>query len=98
MRAHPAANVLGQTITDYFDSLSTTDDDYYALVGDEWVATDLINANTNQNFTSWPEFFGPHLYNGDNFTTVVSLTSDDAECPLMLMSTATLQPLQSPVR
>ncbi|KAH8817199.1 hypothetical protein F5884DRAFT_874120 [Xylogone sp. PMI_703] len=70
MRAHPAANVLGQTITDYFDSLSTTDEDYYALIGDEWVATDLINANTNQNFTSWPEFFGPHLYNNDNFTTV----------------------------
>lgn len=72
MRAHPAANVMGQTITDYFDSLSTTDQDYYGLIGDEWVATDLINADTNQNFTSWPEFFGPHLYNGDNFTTVVS--------------------------
>jgi len=79
MRAHPAANVMGETITDYFDSLNTTDEDYYALIGDEWVATDLINANTNQNFTSWAEFFGPHLYNGDNFTTVVRLIfhSDD---------------------
>lgn len=71
MRAHAAANVMGETITDYFDSLNTTDENYYALVGDEWVATDLINANTNQNFTSWAEFFGPHLYTGDNFTTVV---------------------------
>ncbi|CZR66660.1 uncharacterized protein PAC_16561 [Phialocephala subalpina] len=70
LRAHPAANVMGETITDFFDSLNTTDEDYYALIGDEWVATDLINANTNQNFTSWAEFFGPHLYNGDNFTTV----------------------------
>jgi hypothetical protein len=78
MRAHPAANVMGQTITNYFDSLSTTEEDYY-LIGDEWVATDLIDANTNRNFTSWSEFFGPHLYGGDNFTTVVSPTSDDVE-------------------
>lgn len=71
MRAHPSADVMGETITDYFNSLNATDEDYYALTGDEWVATDLINANTNQNFTSWAEFFGPHFYNGDNFTTVV---------------------------
>ena len=76
MRAHPAANVMGETITDFFDSLNFTDDGYYVLLGDEWVATDLINANTNQNFTSWAEFFGPHLYNGDNFTTVVCLELD----------------------
>jgi hypothetical protein len=76
LRAHPAANVMGETITDFFDSLNTTDNDYYALIGDEWVATDLINANTNRNFTSWAEFFGPHLYNGDNFTTVVRLLFD----------------------
>jgi hypothetical protein len=79
LRAHPAANVMGETITDFFDSLNTTDEDYYALIGDEWVATDLINANTNQNFTSWAEFFGPHLYNGDNFTTVVRLIFDGKE-------------------
>jgi len=70
---------MGQTITNYFDSLSTTEEDYYALIGDEWVATDLIDANTNRNFTSWSEFFGPHLYGGDKFTTVVSPTSDDVE-------------------
>lgn len=28
-----------------------------------------LNAATNQNFTSWPEFFGPHPDNGDLFTT-----------------------------
>lgn len=28
-----------------------------------------LNAATGQNFTSWPEFFGPHLDNGDFFTT-----------------------------
>ncbi|KUJ17685.1 uncharacterized protein LY89DRAFT_747417 [Mollisia scopiformis] len=83
MRAHPSADVMGNTITGYFQSLNTTDEDYYALIGDEWVATDLINANTNQNFTSWAEFFGPHLYNGDNFTTVQrynlsSILFDDA--------------------
>jgi hypothetical protein len=42
------------------------------LLANEWVATDLIDADTGQNFSSWDEFYGPHLYNGDNFTTVVS--------------------------
>lgn len=28
-----------------------------------------LNAATGQNFTSWPEFFGPHPDNGDFFTT-----------------------------
>jgi hypothetical protein len=73
MRAHPSANVMGETITDFWNSLNATDDGYFELAADEWVATDRINANTNQNFTSWAEFFGPHLYNGDYFTTTVSI-------------------------
>ncbi|KAI9767093.1 MAG: hypothetical protein M1840_005882 [Geoglossum simile] len=69
MRAHPSANVMGQTMTDYWDSLDDTDDDYYILAANEWVATDRLNANTGQNFTSWAEFFGPNFYDGDNFST-----------------------------
>ena len=34
-----------------------------------WTATTYINADTGRNFSSWPEFFGPHAYNGDLFTT-----------------------------
>ncbi|KAI9773497.1 MAG: hypothetical protein M1839_002079 [Geoglossum umbratile] len=69
MRAHSAANVMGQTETDFWNSLSTTDDDYLVLAANEWVASDRLNANTGQNFTSWPEFFGPHSFDGDSFTT-----------------------------
>ena len=72
LRAHASANVMGETITEYWDSLDPTYEDYYNLLANEWVATDLIDANTRQNFSSWAEFYGPHLYNGDNFTTVVS--------------------------
>jgi len=30
----------------------------------------LPNTVENKNFTSWPDYFGPHLINGDNFTSV----------------------------
>lgn len=69
MRAHDSADVMGNTMTNYWNNLNDTDDNYYILAANEWVATDRLNANTNQNFTTWAEFFGPHLYDGDNFTT-----------------------------
>jgi len=75
MRAHPMADSLGKTITGYWDSLKTTDSDYSALVADEWLATDRLNAVTGNNFSSWSEFFGPHKNHGDAFTiTVLSVT------------------------
>ena len=43
---------------------------YGAVAASEWVATDRLSAVTGQNFTSWAEFFGPHEYNSDLFTTV----------------------------
>ena len=72
MRAFDATNEMGEAITNYWDQLTVNDTDYYDLVDDEWMASDRINAETSQNFTSWAEFYGPHLFNGDNFTTVVS--------------------------
>ena len=67
MRAHFAGDVMGQTITTYFEGLNDTDS--YPLVADEWVVTDRINAETNRTFSSWAEFFGPHAFDGDEFTT-----------------------------
>jgi hypothetical protein len=73
MRAHHLADILGTTITAYFDSLNTTSDDYEALVSDEFVATDRLSAVTGQNFSDWGAFFGPHeIHNGD-FTSVQRL-------------------------
>jgi hypothetical protein len=75
MRAQAAADVMGGTITSYWNKLTEADGNYCLLAANEWVATDLLNANTNQNFTTWAEFFGPNLYYGDNFTTTVCFSS-----------------------
>jgi hypothetical protein len=70
LRAHPAANVMGNTITEYFGLFENTDEMYADLISNEWVATTKINADTNQLFKSWPEEFGrPQSFDGDNFTT-----------------------------
>ncbi|KAF7956395.1 hypothetical protein EAE96_003736 [Botrytis aclada] len=70
MRAHASADVLGKTLTPYWDDLAENDEAKYVLAADEWVITNRINADTNRNFTNWQEFFGPNQYNGDNFTNV----------------------------
>ena len=63
--------MLGNTFTSYFDSGRSPNSSVYdALAASEWVATDRLNAATGQNFTTWAEFFGPHEYNSDLFTTV----------------------------
>lgn len=68
LRANDLLNIAGEQLTDFWDSLDTTDPSYYTLATDDFVATDLINQATGQNFTSWQEFFGPVSANGDLFT------------------------------
>lgn len=71
LRAQPFADVIGNTATIYFDTNRSPNATVYdAVASNVWVATDRLNAVTNQNFTSWGEFFGPHPINGDTFTTV----------------------------
>ncbi|KAL8825601.1 MAG: hypothetical protein Q9170_007732 [Blastenia crenularia] len=67
LRAHDTANVLGNTISNDFGSSNATTRDLFA--GSAWAAGTFINAETGQNFSSWAELFGPHLYNDDYFTT-----------------------------
>lgn len=66
------ADTLGNTFTNAFEYPSN-DSTYYDLSTSDWVATDLLDADTGDNFTSWEQLFGPHSYNGDSFTTVVCL-------------------------
>lgn len=97
MRAHATADVLGNTFTNYY-SPSLNETYYDALSASDWVATDRINTNTNQNFTSWGEFFGPHMYNGDNFTTTVCTLKPNtipATAKLMPLSNAKIYPAPS---
>lgn len=90
LRATTPTNVMGQTLTNAFTNLTTGNDSYLQLVDSEWVSSTKINANTNQNFTSWPEFFGPLEANGGYFTNtqrydlnneyfVTSAFGDDAD-------------------
>lgn len=78
MRAHSSANVMGSTITRYWDELNSTDENYDILSASEWVATNRIDAGTSSLFTGWPEFFGPHTVDGDNFTTVQRYNLSDS--------------------
>lgn len=73
LRAHPAANVMGKAMTDYFESISSDDYDYTYLYANKWVASTRLNANTDRKFASWEEFFGPQVVNGDSFTTTVCI-------------------------
>lgn len=68
MRAHGAADAIGQTYSSYFDALESDDDYYEDMISSEWVVTDRINAQTGQNFTSWAEYFGPRRVNDNLFT------------------------------
>lgn len=73
MRAHDSANVLGNTTTNWWKQ-NLTDaypDYYYTLAINEWMVVNRLN-DAGQNFSSWQDFYRPTLYNGDNFTTVVS--------------------------
>lgn len=78
MRAHSAADAIGQSFTSYFDILDPDDDDYNALVASEWAITDRINAQTGRNFSSWAEYFGPRRLNESLFTLTqqYNLSSD----------------------
>lgn len=79
LRAHDSANVMGDTLTSYFDMLNSSYIDYNYLVANEWVATDRINADTNAEFVSWAEFLGPQAYKDDEFTTTVSPMRGEAD-------------------
>lgn len=70
LRATTPADILGQILTSAFQNSTSDEDEYYDLVDSEWVATTKINANTNETFQSWTEFFGPSESDGDFFTTV----------------------------
>ncbi|KAL9624193.1 MAG: hypothetical protein Q9204_007886, partial [Flavoplaca sp. TL-2023a] len=68
LRAHDAANVLGSTFSANFESRRTNSTDADLFAGSVWTAQGYLNAETNRNFSSWAELYGPQQYNGDSFT------------------------------
>ncbi|PLN77320.1 hypothetical protein BDW42DRAFT_177124 [Aspergillus taichungensis] len=68
-RAHPMADALGSTLTPYWQNLTTNSSAYSALLTNEWVVASRLNADTDQNFTSWDDYFySPASYGRDHFT------------------------------
>ncbi|KAF2966543.1 hypothetical protein GQX73_g7024 [Xylaria multiplex] len=65
-RSHYLGNILGKTLTEFWDGLSL--DDKPEWEGNEWVVTPRINAATGRNFTSWEEYAGPIQYGADDFS------------------------------
>lgn len=70
LRANGFADAIGNTFTTYYNTQQMNESFYDALSTDVWVAPVYLNAATGANFTSWPEFFGPHPDHGDLFTTI----------------------------
>lgn len=70
LRANDFGDALGNTFTTVYNTLQLNQSFYESLSADIWVAPVYLNAATGANFTSWPEFFGPHPDHGDLFTTI----------------------------
>lgn len=70
MRSHYLMNEFGTTQNAYYSTLTPDSDDFPEFEASEFVATDRINAETEQNFTSWRQFYGPLRENEDTFSRV----------------------------
>ncbi|MCJ1290184.1 hypothetical protein MMC34_001720 [Xylographa carneopallida] len=71
-RAHPTADIIGNSYTDFYnanvDTFNATYLDYF--VSNPWPAPVYLDAATGENFTNWPEYFGPTQDRLDFFTTI----------------------------
>ncbi|KAL4946227.1 hypothetical protein BDV06DRAFT_208881 [Aspergillus oleicola] len=69
-RAHPVADVLGSTLTPYWQNLSNASMPVYRyLMTSEWVVADRLNAETGHPFTSWDDYVSSAaVYEGDRYT------------------------------
>ena len=69
LRSFKYSDALGTTFTQYYSDNSLNQSYAETFLDIPWAVLDYIE-NNNQNFTSWPEFFGPHRDHGDFFSTV----------------------------
>ncbi|KAK8189978.1 uncharacterized protein BKA78DRAFT_353463 [Phyllosticta capitalensis] len=83
-RANNAFNAMGQITTSWADSSNVTGNTTLldtGLVGDgaliaEFSVNTSLNADNN-DFANWADLFGPHQFNGDNFTSIVRTNFSD---------------------
>ncbi|KAL4967677.1 peptidase S41 family protein [Aspergillus stella-maris] len=68
-RVHPVADVLGSTLTPYWQHLENSSSVALNLMTSEWVVADRLNAETGHRFTSWDDyFFSASSYGEDRYT------------------------------
>ncbi|KAH7408333.1 hypothetical protein DE146DRAFT_645987 [Phaeosphaeria sp. MPI-PUGE-AT-0046c] len=68
IRSHRLADILGTAYTEWWQSLDQESDESQNSAATEWVATNRINAITEQNFASWAEYFEPIVDRNDRFS------------------------------
>jgi len=81
IRSHELANILGNTYTEWWDSLEQNPNGnngrnkelYNAHAAEEWVVTNRINTATGKKFSNWAEYAGPVVDGGDGFSLNVSI-------------------------
>ncbi|KAJ5744590.1 hypothetical protein N7533_009460 [Penicillium manginii] len=70
-RMHPMADVLGYTLTNYWNNLTRDEEAYLRYFPNEWVISTRMNPDTEADYTSWDEYSeSPYSYNKDHFTNV----------------------------
>ncbi|MCJ1413980.1 hypothetical protein MMC32_000305 [Xylographa parallela] len=71
-RAHPTADTIGNSYTSFYNTYVNTFNATYLdyFVSNPWPAPIYLDAATGENFTTWPEYFGPTQDRLDFFTTI----------------------------
>jgi hypothetical protein len=65
------ADVLGYTLTNYWNNLTRDEEAYLRYFPNEWVISTRMNPDTEADYTSWDEYSeSPYSYNKDHFTNV----------------------------
>jgi hypothetical protein len=67
-RSHELSNILGEAYTEWWDQSGHNQTENYNWASSEWIVTNRINAATGKTFSSWEEFYGPEVGNGDTFS------------------------------
>ena len=81
-RSHHLGNVLGNTMTAWWEQLDNATDpfDFMHFMDDEWVITPRLNAETGANFASWDEYAGqPRTFRGDAFSLTERYNLSDVD-------------------
>ncbi|KAI4676907.1 uncharacterized protein J4E84_009207 [Alternaria hordeiaustralica] len=67
-RSHELSNRLGSAYTEWWEHSGHDQTENYNWASSEWIVTNRINTATGKTFSSWDEFYGPEISDGDKFS------------------------------